>query len=202
MRYTLDDVPLVLRVERVSSTAEESPLLNDNDREHLADLVAPSRREQWATARMILRHELGNEAELRYASSGALVLSKPCKGAHYLSVSHSNEWVAVMLCGKRCGVDVESLGRHFSKVASRYITPEEREQFEEQVGEHFEALVWSAKEALYKYGGKEGLDFLQDMIITDIDTSSQTLGAELYGLPTPRVRYQLLDDHILCYLYE
>lgn len=202
MEHTVQEIPLRLRVERIDPLAEHSDLLTESDREHLATLAAPSRREQWATARTLLRSILGSEAELRYTSSGALVLSKPTQGFRYLSISHSSEWVAVMLCGTRCGVDVESLDRAFGKVASRYITPEEREQLEEQVGEHFEALVWSAKEALYKYGGKEGLDFLQDLIVTDIDTSTHTLGAELYGLATPRVHYQQIEDHILCYLYE
>lgn len=202
MELSKDEIPFLLRVERVEHSAEHSELLTESDREHLQGLVAPSRREQWATARTMLRSILGSEAELRYTSSGALILSKPTQGFRYLSISHSSEWVAVMICGTRCGVDVESLGRSFGRVASRYITPEEREQLEGQVGEHFEALVWSAKEALYKYGGKEGLDFLQDMIVTDIDTSTHTLGAELYGLPTPRVHYQQIEDHILCYLYE
>lgn len=202
MELIRQDIPFILRVERVDHEAEHSAVLTESDREYLATLVAPSRREQWATARTLLRNMLGNEAELRYTSVGALVLSKPCEGMGYLSLSHSNEWVTVMLCGKRCGVDIESLGRAFGRVASRYITPEEREQFEEQVGDNFEALMWSAKEALYKYGGKQGLDFLQDMIVTDIDTTSQTLGAELYGLRTPRVHYQQIEDHILCYLFE
>lgn len=202
MELNNPEIPFVLRVERVNPEAENSDLLTESDKEFLAGLSAPSRRAQWATARTMLRKVLGGDAELRYASSGALILSKPMEGIEFLSVSHCTEWVAVMLCGKRCGVDVESLEREFSRVASRYITHEERQQFEATVGENFEALVWSAKEALYKYGGKEGLDFMQDMVITDIDTSSQTLGAELYGLTTPRVHYQLFEDHILCYLFE
>lgn len=191
---------VTIYIERVNPQLEESPLLSDGDRDFLATLTAPSRRAQWATARTMLRHALGAEAELRYASSGALILSKPIGEVRFVSISHTTEQVAVMLSRGRCGVDIEAVGRNFSKVASRYITPDEREQLEEQVGEHFEALVWSAKEALYKYGAHEGLDFLQDMIVTDIDTTSQTLTAELYGLPTPPVHYKFVSNHILCYV--
>lgn len=189
-------------IERVDPQLEASPLLTDGDRDFLATLTAPSRRAQWATARTMLRHALGADAELRYASSGALILAKSVGEVRFVSISHTTEQVAVMLSGTRCGVDIESLGRGFSRVASRYITHEEREQFEEQVGEHFEALVWSAKEALYKYGAHEGLDFLRDMIVTAIDTTAQTLCVELYGLPAPTVHYRIEGDHILCYLYE
>lgn len=190
----------LLRVERVNPEATASPLLTESDKEYLATLTAPSRREQWATARTMLRKELGERAELRYTSSGALVLASPVGEIGYLSVSHCEEWVAVMLCGVRCGVDIESLDRGFSKISSRYISHEEREQFGAKVGEHFEALVWSAKEALYKYGGNAGLDFINDMVVTDIDTTEQTLSAELYGLAAPKVHYQLQDGHILCHV--
>lgn len=186
--------------ERVDPQSEESPLLTDGDKEFLSGLTAPSRRAQWATARKLLRHALGADAELRYASSGALILAKPIGEVRFVSISHTSEQVAVMLSRSRCGVDIEQTDRHFSKVASRYITHEEREQFEALVGEQFEALLWSAKEALYKYGAHEGLDFLQDMIVTAIDPTSQTLSAELYGLATPPVHYRLVDNHILCYL--
>lgn len=186
--------------ERVDPQSEESPLLTDGDREFLSGLTAPSRRAQWATARKLLRHALGADAELRYASSGALILAKPVGEVRFVSISHTSEQVAVMLSRSRCGVDIEQIDRHFSKVASRYITHEEREQFEVLVGEQFEALLWSAKEALYKYGAHEGLDFLQDMIVTAIDPTSQTLSAELYGLATSPVHYRLVDNHILCYV--
>ncbi len=200
MEQHIPHIPFVFKVERVCPEAENSPLLTEEDKEYLAALSAPSRRAQWATARALLRQMLGADAELRYASSGALILTKPIGTTRHLSISHTKEWVAVMFSEGRCGVDIESLGRNFSKVASRYISHDEREKFEALVGEHFEALMWSAKESLYKYGASEGLDFLQDMVIIDIDTAEQTLRAELYGLATPKVHYQLLDDHILCYL--
>lgn len=192
-------VPCTLIIERVGVEAEQSPLLTDSDREFLATLTAPARREQWSTVRSILRRELGENAELRYSASGALVLAKPVGEVCSLSVSHTAEWVAVLLSnGRRCGVDIESLGRGFAKVAPRYISHEERERLAEKVGEYFEAIVWSAKEALYKYGASEGCDFIGDMVITDIDSKQGIVYAELYGLATPPLHYHIHNDHICC----
>ena len=189
-------------IARVDPEAEYSPLLTEEDREHLATLAAPARRAQWSTCRVILREELGESAELRYAPAGALILVSPIGDMRFVSLSHSDEWVAVMLSARRCGVDIETLGRNFSKVASRYISHEERAQFEAQVGDHFEAIMWSAEEALYKFGSNPGLDFIQDMIITGFDTAEQTITAELYGLATPTVHYRFVGDQILCYLSD
>lgn len=193
-------IPHTLIIEQVNAEAESSPLLTESDREHLATLSAPARRAQWSTVRTIIRRELGEDAELRYNFSGALVLAKPVGDIHYLSVSHTAEWVAVLLCENRCGVDIESLDRHFSKVASRYISHEEQERLAEKVGERFEALMWSAKEAIYKYGAHEGFDFLRDLVVTDIDTQQGILYSELYGLTAPPLRYQFHGDNIYCYI--
>ena len=200
MQEEYQHIPHTLIIERVETQHEESPLLSESDKEYLATLSAPARRAQWCTARTILRRELGAEAELRYTSAGALVLAKPVGDIYSISVAHTSKWVAVMLCGRRCGVDIESLDRNFSKVASRYISHEERERLSEKVGEKFEALMWSAKEAIYKYGAHEGFDFLRDLVVTDIDTATGTLYAELYGLPAPPLHYQLHEDHICCYI--
>lgn len=189
-------------LSRINTEAENSPLLTDEDREHLATLAAPARRAQWSTCREILRRELGEGAGLRYAPTGALILVSPIEGIRFVSISHSDEWVAVMLSARRCGVDIEALGRNFSRVASRYISHEERAQFEAQVGDHFEAIMWSAEEALYKFGNNPGLDFIDDMVITGFDTTEQTISAELYGLATPTVHYRFVDDQILCYLSD
>lgn len=189
-------------IARVDPEAENSPLMTEEDREHLATLAAPARRAQWSTCRVILREELGEGAQLRYAPTGALILVSPIEGIRFVSLSHSDEWVAVMLSEGRCGVDIEALGRNFSRVASRYISHEERAQFEAQVGDHFEAIMWSAEEAIYKFGSNPGLDFIQDMVITGFDTTNQTITAELYGLATPTVHYHFVGDQILCYLSD
>lgn len=189
-------------IAKVTPECEYSPLLTEEDAEHLATLVSPARRAQWSTCRVILRSVLGSEAKLRYATSGALILVQPVGEIKYVSLSHSEQWVAVMFSSKRCGVDIEALGRNFSRVASRYISHDERAQFESKVGGEFEAIMWSAEEAIYKYGSNPGLDFIQDMVITSFDTENQTISAELYGLTAPDVHYITIEDHILCYLSD
>jgi phosphopantetheinyl transferase len=134
---------------------------------------------------------------------GAPLLEQAVGKVAYISVSHSAEWVAVMFSTTRCGVDIESHQRNFSKVATRYITPEEREAFAEAIGPHFEAIVWSAKEAMYKYALTPGVDFTADLLLVEHDGQSATLGATLNGLPIPDTRYLFLEDNqVLCYTFE
>lgn len=190
-------------VAPVDSTAEQSPLLTKEDHTHLATLTSPTRRAQWCTWRSIVRAELGAEVSLRYNSMGAPLLEQAVGKVAYISVSHSAEWVAVMFSTTRCGVDIESHQRNFSKVATRYITPEERETFAEEIGPHFEAIVWSAKEAMYKYALTPGVDFTGDLLIVGHDSGRKTLRANLNGFPIPDTRYLFLEDNqVLCYTFE
>ena len=189
-------------VARVCPMAEESPLLTEADHEELATLLSPARRAQWSSCRAILRHELGPEVAIRHAASGIPYLSGERESSTYISISHSSEWVAVMLSCSRCGVDIESIERNFSRVAPRYISHDERQQLEERVGPCFEAVMWSAEEAIYKYANQPGLDFIRDLVVVDIDPAERVLRAELYGNPTPIVHFTTFDNQILCYLAE
>lgn len=190
-------------VAPVDGGAENSPLLTESDHTHLATLSSPTRRAQWSTWRHILRTELGDAASIRYNSQGAPFLERPVGDIAFISVSHSAEWVAVMFCSTRCGVDIEAQDRNFSKVASRYITPEEREQMEGEFGrELFEAIVWSAKEAIYKYGNTPGVEFTSDLLLVGHNAECATFQAELYGVALPDTHYQLFDNQMLCYLHQ
>lgn len=189
-------------VAPVDSTAEESPLLTEEDHAHLATLHSPTRRAQWSTWRCILREMLGAEAKIRYNSMGAPVLEGTIGEVGFISVSHSSEMVAVMFSATRCGVDIECCERNFERVASRYINHDERESLAASVGEDFEALMWSAKEAIYKYGNTPGVDFTHDVLIVGHSTEGQRLHAELYGMATPDVHYRTVGNQILCYLCQ
>lgn len=187
-------------VEQIGPQAEQSPLLTDSDHQHLATLNSPVRRAQWASWRKIVRNELGSEARIRYNSAGAPVLEEPVGRVSHLSVSHSTDYVAVMFAQGRCGVDIESVGRNFGRVAARYISPTEREALAAGVGPHFEAIMWSAKESVYKYAQATGVDFTEEMIATTIDPVAQTIAIELYGLPQPTLYYTFVADQVLTYI--
>lgn len=188
-------------VAPVDPTSEHSTLLTDKERALLATMHSPARRAQWATWRTILRRELGADVEVDYTSGGAPVLSHAVGRLSHLSVSHSTEMVAVMFASEPCGVDIESLGRNFSKVATRYIASGERTQWAEAMGSHFEAIMWSAKEALYKYGGREGVDFTHDMIVVEHSAEEHTLRANLFGLMTDTLHYIVADGHVISYVH-
>ena len=114
-----------------SATAEEL--------QSVASFSSCSRRRGRLAWRALLRESQGELVEVGYKESGApIILNSLYK---YISVSHSRTHVAIALSHTPCGVDIESLDRDFSKVASRYLRDEERTLCHE---EWWSAAVWCA----------------------------------------------------------
>ena len=162
-------------------------------------ISSQSRRAERLAWRLLLRSVLPT-AQVEYLSSG-----KPeIKNSQYnhISVSHCRDFVAVALSSKPCGVDIERYDRNFERVKSRYMSDEEV-----MLSAHndWSAVVWCAKEAMYKMAGREGVDFKRDMQIISAEQPvgfvrgrwhlvAHLLGerVELQGIPID-------DDHILVF---
>lgn len=79
-----------------------------------------------------------------------------------------------MLCDVPCGLDIERADRDFTKTEERFLAPDEQKLLE-SAGGLSAGIVWCAKEALYKWSGLSGLDWLRDIRVTKIDPVRETL---------------------------
>lgn len=133
------------------------------------------RRSEYLGWRAVVRRELGVDAQIAYNALGAPIVTN--REVH-LSVAHCRGRIAVCISDCRCAVDVEPEGRDFSRAASRYLTAAERELSSDPL---LSALVWCAKEALYKYAGREGLELLDDLCIERIDIPAGRITGRICG---------------------
>lgn len=133
------------------------------------------RRSEYLGWRAVVRRELGRDTTIAYNELGAPVVTnrEVC-----LSVAHCRGRIAVCISDRRCAVDVESEGRDFSRVAPRYLTVSERELSSDPL---LPALVWCAKEALYKYAGQKELDLLDDLRVESIDWARGRITGRIRG---------------------
>ncbi len=156
------------------------------------------RRREWLTWRTLVRRELGRSVRIAYDGAGAPVLPD---GEASLSVAHCEGSVVVCLADRRCAVDVEVLARDFSRAAMRCMTPGERMLADDP---HWPALVWCAKETLYKYAGRRELDLLGDLRIERVDPAadfrSGTLVGRIGGGEALTLRFLLLDTLVIVFL--
>lgn len=143
--------------------SEEHALQATTETERRAVALFPAeRRREYLTWRAMLRREIG-PAEIVYNAVGAPVVVD--RDELCIGVSHGAGRVALCISDAPCAVDIERLDRNFDRISSRYLTPDERAL---STDPHFAAVVWCAKETLYKLSGEQGLDLLSDLRITAI----------------------------------
>lgn len=160
-------------IERIATEEELYASATPEDLAVVAKFASASRRAEALAWRAVVRRELGSEVAISYDEFGAPEVNIPNQ---YISVSHSRDVVAVMFASQPCAVDVENSRRDFRRVASKYLTTEEQ-----ALAERYDLFgaMWCAKEAMYKYHRRGGIDFLRDTIIKAYRPEDDTLVATL-----------------------
>lgn len=105
----------------------------------------------------------GLTSEIGHLSSGAPFLIN--EDEYKISISHSEEWAVIAVGGAtdgRFGIDVEKTDRkQLENVARRILSNEELETAVKM--ENGFAKAWTAKEAVFKAVGNEGVNFIDDI---------------------------------------
>lgn len=92
---------------------------------------------------------------------------------HHFSISHCHDYAAVIVSKtKRVGVDIELLTPKIERIQHKFVSPEEQTVFQKGDNNTLSimnlTLIWSCKEAVFKWYGKGALDFRQHMTIQKV----------------------------------
>jgi phosphopantetheine--protein transferase-like protein len=96
---------------------------------------------------------------------------------YHFSISHSGNFAAAIVSdNSRVGVDIETITPRIHRVAHKFLSNGEADFFNEdykmfldqwnlkdQVHTEYLTLLWSAKEAIYKWYGNGGVDFKENI---------------------------------------
>lgn len=83
-----------------------------------------------------------------------------------ISISHTEGYAAILLGEGKLGVDVQHYKPNVMKVRDRFLDDRELEMAQDI---ETTTLFWAAKEAVYKYNAKPGLDFRDPITIHSIE---------------------------------
>ena len=153
------------------SEAEEE-LIDLADQAIPSELRNPTRRRQWVASRALLREltlELGlKPSELIKNEHG----SPSFKDQHcQVSISHSGNYAAVALNPQqRIGVDVEQVTPRIKKIREKFINDTEVLHLKNDEDLENMYLIWSAKEALFKYHPEPNFDFRSELWIDELES--------------------------------
>ena len=170
-------MPLILHNEfengeiglwEISEALEELELLADltpTDAINYSGISAIHRKKEWLATRALLNELTGERTLIKYHNDGR---PYPDNANYQISISHTKGFVAIML-HQTClpGIDIELATRQVSRVASRFLSPDEFDVCHEASGfsNHKLLLHWCAKEAIFKMVPFSDIEFSTDIQI-------------------------------------
>jgi phosphopantetheinyl transferase len=80
--------------------------------------------------------------------------------AYHFSISHCGDYAAAIVStAERVGVDIELFSPKIERIKNKFLHPEELSMFSGQDGQRQLTLMWSCKEAVYKWWSYGQVDF-------------------------------------------
>ncbi len=157
--------------------------------EPMPTIKAAHRRSEWLASRLLMR-ELGITT-ISYLPNG-----KPSSTECFFSLSHSGKEVGLVVSDKEIGLDIQFVTDKVGIIRSRFCSDTEWQwlQFHPEVLRAL-TIVWSAKEAVFKYYGEEA-EFAEDMQVMPFNCSDETIFLHYKGVHGERsfsLRHLTLD---------
>jgi len=202
-RYKGGSVVAVWKIEETETELLTCCAVPSSELEEMSYISNPQRRLERLVVRMLLNEVLGEKIYLGYHDNGRPFLHNH---AANISITHTRTFVAV-ICHPALdvGIDIESIARNFDAVEKKALSDAERNYLSDKYRQAQLCLIWSAKEALYKRVGENGVDFSAQMRIEKFTPKKQGKLTAVYigkerRKTTFTLRYKMIEDHILVWV--
>ncbi len=157
------------------------------------------RKKEWLAVRLLIAGLIGTDFSILYSGEGKPQLFHA--DYKFISISHSVMYATVYLHKyKKVGIDIESLKRKFVSVEKKYLSEIEQEQVKKYPV--LRAVFWSCKEAVFKWAGREGVDFRKQIKIDELDPDRTNTINAVFADHTDqsiKLNFLIFDGHVLVY---
>ena len=158
---------------KTETTAELKEILNEEDiiNNIEAQYSNSKRQTEQLISHILIKHLLGEAKEIKHHQNGAPHID----GDRFISISHSRKSIAVAISSKPIGIDLEEISRKQYSLHKKFTTPNEQLWIESSNNKQLiSAIIWSAKEAIYKLANIEGLLFESEIEITPFNPTEKS----------------------------
>ena len=163
----------------------------------LADAINTSnfntkkRKKEWIASRLLL-NEINSNYSISYNIFGAPELNN----GSYISISHSKGLVAIIISQQNAGIDIEEISEKALRVSSKFVSKDSLKSLTAEKA----TLIWSCKEAVFKWYQKGGIYFISDIKLYPFKIMEKgEIKAEFRNTKLI-LNYQKIHNHYLVYL--
>ena len=123
--------------------------------------------------------------------------------SYHFSISHCGDFAAAIVSTRcRVGVDVEEPKEKILRIADKFISENEKTVFNfKQDDASGATLIWSAKEAVFKWYGDGAVDFRQHILLKQTHPETEVIDCHFVKNHTElKVHYRLFDEIVLTWV--
>lgn len=178
-----DTILAVWKIEETEAELLSGLQLKQHELDFISSLNNGKRLLHWLSTRVLLRTMLNTSEyiDCRMDEHGKPYLPDL---DYHISLSHSYDYASVIIGKtKKVGVDIELIKHKIKSIKHKFLTDIELAQ--KQVGDNIDGLYvcWCAKEAIYKWNGRKGLEFKQDIHVKPFKLRNEGQLKALVNLP-------------------
>ena len=157
----------------------------------IPDFNTEKRKKEWLASRLLLNKISPNTA-LSYNEFGAPELNNECN----ISISHSKKLVAISISKQQVGLDIEEISDKVLRVSSKFISKNNLTDLTAEKA----TLIWSCKEAIYKWHQKGEINFIADIKLQSFLIEEKgEIKAQFKNNPLT-LFYTKINSHFLVYV--
>lgn len=149
--------------------------------------------------RALLNQLLGSEKTIVYNEFGKPFLED---NSYKISISHTNGYATVMLHPfLEVGIDIEIVSPRAAQLQQRFLSPAEIHLIHQKDDFVVPLLLWTAKEALYKWASTPDIEFVEQIKIIHIDQKKHQMKGLVHGMSEPlTLSFEINESYILTYV--
>lgn len=154
--------------------------------------ISNKKRKKESLSVRILLHKLLPKSTLSYNNYNAPEIDDK----QFISISHSDDFLAIMLSSQRIGIDIEKISGKALQVSSKFILNNKHDELSKEKA----TLIWCCKEAIFKWYQKGNIDFKNDISLEKFHIKEKgEIKATLYNQKYT-LNYTKFDNHFLVYV--
>jgi 4'-phosphopantetheinyl transferase len=132
-----------------------------------SDIKNEKRRMEYFAGRYLLLH-LEEEFPLHTIQKDEHDKPRIDENRFFFSISHSWPYIAVVVDPRNeAGIDIQTWHPNIGDIQHKFLSPDEQQMF--QNDPKLLTVAWCAKEAVYKWYGKRGVDFIGHLPIENFN---------------------------------
>ena len=186
-KITLNDAKIA--IWSVEESLEELLKLCGNPK--LSQFKTNKRKKEFLSIRLLLKNLLPNN-KIWHNTYGAPEI----RNDNFISISHSNKLTAIIISKKKVGLDIEKISKKPLKLSAKFINKE----LHNPISEEKATLIWSCKEAIFKWHQKGNVNFLLDIQIMPFTIKNKGDIIAKFKQNKITLHYQRINTHFLVYV--